>query len=89
MSYYPATSQSIRQILNRIDGADENGIDLRFKFQAGTWLTGVVLETSDDKTIKRLGTTIRVGAEDSFVDYVAEKIANWLRQMIREFFGNA
>lgn len=89
MSYYIDTSQSIRQILNKIESTDETGTDLRFKFQAGTWLTGVVLETSDDRTIKRIGATLRIGAEDSFVDYVAEKIANWLRQMIREFFGNA
>lgn len=87
MSYYPALSQSTRQILNRIDGTDENGIDLRFKFQAGTWLVGAFLEISDDRTIKRIGTTLRIGAEDSFIDYVAEKIANWLRQMIREFFN--
>jgi len=76
-------SELIQEKLNLLKGVDVDGNDKRFKWQFWTWIVGGVTESSQNLTVRNVGTQLRVGAENSFADYAAEIVAKKIRDYLR------
>jgi len=78
------SSEIIRRKLNQLPGKDAYGNNNRFGGQFLTWLVGGIAESSNDQSIRKTGSILREGAENSFADYVGQKVS----EEVTRFFRN-
>ncbi len=76
--------EAVRSKLNEIPEKDAFGNNSRFQDQFFTWLAGGMVESAKDPNVRRLGYALRRGAEKSFSDLLAQKIA----EKIDKFLSN-
>ena len=75
--------ETVRRILNKVDGKDANGNDNRFTAQLKVFTLGTILESSRDSAVSNGGRFLRMGAEKSFADYMGLKVSHWIQSLFR------
>jgi len=78
--------ETIRLQLNRMPEKDQNGNYNRFGAQFFTWFIGCLMESSSDPKLRRSGTNLRLGAEESFADYIGQKVSEKIQELFRNNF---
>lgn len=74
-------SETIRLQLNKIPEKDQNGNYTRFDAQLFLWFLGCIAESSTNTRTRLAGIRLRKGAENSFADYVGQKILEKIQKL--------
>ena len=71
-------SEQIRSMLNNVVEKNLDGTFRRLGWQILTYVVGGTLESSRDVKVRNLGCVLRAGAENSFADYLVQKVSEWI-----------